>query len=183
MSSKKHSAMEQWFQKNCSWAIPRSRRVSSTSQHSDAPDAQARPTTIPTNVPSTSTVSRHLPLSPAQGTSHEAFVKPSIIVNQPVTAPELPGSSIGKQIQLPRVYRYPSIRFTDHNPPQGNPTFQRSMYGSWLSIQYLNLPSKFLPPQALQVHFEVENAFHPMVLQLEQITLEPVSRSVSWFFF
>ena len=105
MSSKKHSAMEQWFQKNCSWAIPRSRRVSSTSQHSDAPDAQARPTTIPTNVPSTSTVSRHLPLSPAQGTSHEAFVKPSIIVNQPVTAPELPGSSIGKQIQLPRVYR------------------------------------------------------------------------------
>ena len=99
--------MEQWFQKNCSWALPRSRRPSSTSQHSNAPEV--RPTTIPTNAPSPS-VSRSLPLSQpqgteSQGTSRVDFVKPNIVVNQPSAEPDLTGSSTGEHIGLPRVYR------------------------------------------------------------------------------
>ena len=97
MSSKKQSSMEQWFKRNCSWAIPRNRRVSSTSQHLDA-----LPKTTTTNYPPT-TVSRPLPLRPEQGTSSVDFVKPNIIVDQPSTVPDFTCSIVGEYIGLPHV--------------------------------------------------------------------------------
>ena len=74
MSAHKQSAMEQWFKRNCSWAVPRKRPASSTSQHPDAPDAD-------TSVP------RSLPASPAQGTSRVDIVQSNVTMSQPPTVP------------------------------------------------------------------------------------------------
>jgi hypothetical protein len=69
---------KQWFERNCSRVLPRSKhQASSTSRHPDVPDAQ--PTTTATDVTS---LSRPLPVSPAQGTS-----RLDVIVNQPSTVP------------------------------------------------------------------------------------------------
>ena len=61
------STVKQRFKRNFSRVLllPRKHRASSTSRYSESP---ARPTTTATDVPSTS-VSRPLPISPAQGTS------------------------------------------------------------------------------------------------------------------
>ena len=76
-------AMKQWIERKCSRVLPRSKhQASSASRHpADAPDVQ--PTTTATDVTS---LSRPLPVSPAQGTS-----RLDLVVNQPSTVGEYVG--------------------------------------------------------------------------------------------
>jgi hypothetical protein len=100
MSIHKQSAKENWFRRNCSCLGPRKRPASSTSQHPDAPDAQA-------DVPLNSTsVSRPLqvPASLEQGNSRVDIFQPNVITNQPSTVPLAGPTGVGEQIGHASIY-------------------------------------------------------------------------------
>ena len=151
--------MKQLFERICSRVLPRSKhQTSSTSRHPDAPDAQ--PTTTATDVTS---LSRPLPVSPAQGTS-----RLDVSVNQPSTVPgpTAIGENTGHASCIDR-----QTQFTDHNSPfldrtPGNPTSYTigGMYWilAWHSIT--KSAPKLLPLRAL--HFKLEKTFRPMAHQL-----------------
>jgi hypothetical protein len=131
MSTHKQSGVEQWFQRNCSWVVPRKSPPNSTTEHPDTPDA---------NVPSTSTGSvsrptRPLPATPAQGTSC-VDLQSNVFMNQPSTAgPTGIGEHIGhascidrgmflrhftksapKFLPLRALYPYKNVRRMVHQP-------------------------------------------------------------------
>lgn len=87
--------MEQWIKR----ILPHKRRASPTSQYPDSPYHDAPPhTTTAIDVPSTS-ISRPLSVSPAQGTSRVDLVQSNVIANQqPLTVPGPTG--IGEHIGL-----------------------------------------------------------------------------------
>ena len=96
--------MKQWFIRTFSCLPPRKDQLetSSTSRHSDAPNAQSTPTTTTNNVPLTSV--SPLPVSPVQ----------------PPTVPRPKG--MGEHIGHASRVLSQSTRFADHNSPLINGT-------------------------------------------------------------